>query len=544
METATAARKEAKPSSRARNLIIFVGEGMDTTTVTAARILQAQLAAGPASAQPVGESNLLPFELFPATALTKTYTVDLQTTETAGAMSALMTGVKTNGASVSVDPSLKKGDCKVAAPPAPGAVGNPFGRLPTLLEQAKDAGLSAGLVTTGRVTQSAPAAAYAHASDRDWESDAFEPQAALAAGCVDIARQLAEFDHHGGLDLVFGGGRLKFLPVSAMDPFGGGAGERKDSRNLVEAWLVRHPDGLYLQTLKQFETTDWSRRRPVLGLFAPDRMAFSQDPVALKQPGGEPSLTQMTRAAIMSLRSNKRGYVLVVDAAGIDAGHQAGNAFRALTETIEFANAVRAARSLVNPGDTLIVVTATGGSTLTIGGYSQRGNGILNEAVGLGGQPEQDWRGLTYPTLIYANGPGAWTASATQPWGPKHYPHRGFEVSRAETQGDAPELAGAPVAAASAVLTELSEGPAELNDSAPASTVDQLPLLSEIGPQDPRYLQPASIPLPAQTHGGDDVPVYARGPGAQWIHGVLEQNALYWIMRQAVPALAKTAKPQ
>ena len=88
-------------TSKARNLILFVGDGMGISTVTAARILDGQRGGGP------GEENLLSFERFPYTALLKTYTTNQQTSESAGTMTAMVTGVKTKSSVLSVNGNVR-----------------------------------------------------------------------------------------------------------------------------------------------------------------------------------------------------------------------------------------------------------------------------------------------------------------------------------------------------------------------------------------------------------------------------------------------------
>ncbi len=453
----------------ATNLILFIGDGMGLSTVTAARILQGQqrnLIEG-AQRRRTGEENQLSFETFPATALSKTYTYDLQVAESAGAMSAIMTGVKTRGASVSMDQTPTRGQCREAA-------GH---EAPTLLEQAKDAGLSAGLVATARITHAVPAATYAHVSDQNWETDSVMPERAKAEGCRDIARQLIEFDHHGRLDVVFGGGHLAFMGQTQPDPQENQrTGIRRDGRDLLAVWGAGRPDGRYLWSGAQFASIDWSGvAGPVLGLFAADHMAFESDRAS--SGVDEPSLTAMTKAAIAVLRRNPKGYVLVVDAGGIDRAHDAGNASRALAETVELANAVQAAIDATREADTLILVTADHSHTLTIGGYPRRGNPILGVVRGEGDAPAPDAQGKPYTTLTYANGLGQAQVRAE----PK-------SVEEADTAN-------------------------------------------------PEYRQAAAVGLPAGTHGGEDAPVYARGPGAQWVHGTMEQSAIYWIMHAALKGL-------
>jgi len=48
------------------------------------------------------------------------------------------------------------------------------------------------------------------------------------------------------------------------------------------------------------------------------------------------------------------------------------------------------------------------------------------------------------------------------------------------------------------------------------------------------YRQVATLPMGAETHGGEDVPAYARGPNAEQLRGVMEQNLIYDVMRGAL----------
>src|SRR3546814_13158576 len=68
---------------QAKNVIVFLGDGMSLATVTAARILDGQRKGHP------GEENQLAWETFPATALRKTYNTDAQTPAAAGPLTAI-----------------------------------------------------------------------------------------------------------------------------------------------------------------------------------------------------------------------------------------------------------------------------------------------------------------------------------------------------------------------------------------------------------------------------------------------------------------------
>ncbi|WP_293681817.1 alkaline phosphatase [uncultured Phenylobacterium sp.] len=237
-----------------------------------------------------------------------------------------MTGVRTQDGVVGMDATASRGQCREAR-----------GReVATLLEDAKEAGLAAGLVTTDRVTRAA--AAYAHVTDVNWEVDANMPQNAIAEGCRDIARQLVEFDHRGGLDVVLGGGRLAFAPGSRPDPrHPRRFGVRRDGRDLVAEWRARNPDSAYLKSAEQLTALDPSvAAGPVLGLFSPDRLGQEKG-----DGEDEPSLSVMTERALQLLGRRPAGFVLVVVA---DAG------------TAEASRAMQAAMAATRSVDTLVVV--------------------------------------------------------------------------------------------------------------------------------------------------------------------------------------------
>src|SRR5215211_1783300 len=71
------AQRLTRNSAPAKNVILFVGDGMGISTITAARILEGQLRGES------GEENQLSFEKFPYVALSKTYSVNQQTSDSA-----------------------------------------------------------------------------------------------------------------------------------------------------------------------------------------------------------------------------------------------------------------------------------------------------------------------------------------------------------------------------------------------------------------------------------------------------------------------------
>ena len=136
-------------------------------------------------------------------------------------------------------------------------------------------------------------------------------------------------------------------------------------------------------------------------------------------------------------------------------------------------------------------------------GYPVRGNPILGKVRGQGGEDDTpgDWArdqtGLTFTTLSYANGPGYTSASNQQPAGPKHFLHAPSNVDVAEGRPD----------------------------------------LGHVDTEHPDYLQEALVPLKSESHGGDDVGIWAVGPGSDAVRGTVEQNVIYHVLVQATPKL-------
>lgn len=446
---------------RARNVILFVGDGMSLATVAAARIHQGQLRGAP------GEENRLSWEHFPATALSKTYNTDQQTPDSAGTMSAMATGAKTRAGMISVAQSMHFGDC----------TGLEEGRLLTLWELAAEAGMATGVVTTTRLTHATPASTLAHSPSRNWENDTQVPEQARAAGCTDIARQMIESPYGTGPRVMLGGGRAHFMTNAQADPeYPERRGQRADGLDLVALWQQRHPQGAYVWNAGQLASAPPDA--PLLGLFEPGHMQYEHD--RANDGAGEPSLAEMTRAAITRLEGSPEGFVLLVEGGRIDHAHHAGNAYRALTDTVALSDAVQVAHDMTSRDDTLILVTADHAHTMGFVGYPGRGNPILGKVAKADrhGRVEQatDRDGLPYTTLVYANGPG-YVGDHGRP-----------DLSQVDTTG-------------------------------------------------PDYLQEATVPLGSETHGGDDVGIWATGPGSHAVRGSVEQNAIFHFMLQSTPHL-------
>jgi len=469
---------------KAKNVILFVGDGMSIPTVAAARIYEGQ------QRKETGEENRLSFETFNNTAFSKTYNTDSQTPDSAGTMTAMITGAKTRMGFLSVNQIPARGECA-----------KPEYSLASAITLAKSAGLATGVVTTTRITHATPAATYAHTSERNWESDADMPDAAKAQGCLDIAQQLLQYANRTGIDVVMGGGLNKFLPVGSYPAYNSTKGSRTDNRNLIADWRAAQSNTTFVHTGSALAALDLGKTAKLVGLFNGDHLNYDYD--RRTDSEDEPSLADMTKAAITVLNRNGKGFFLVVEGGRIDHAHHSGNAFRALTDTVALSDAVRAARAMTSENDTLIVVTADHAHTMSFIGYPQRGNPILGKVIGKSSEDAppglvKDLLGKPMTTLVYANGPGYSGASKQQPAGSKQFPHNPGGYFEAATGR---------------------------------------PDLTDVDTEHPNFMQEALVPGNSETHGGDDVGIWASGPGSQAVRGSLEQNVIFHILTQPQPLI-------
>jgi len=342
-------------SAPADSAILLIGDGMGISHVTAARIFQKN-----------ARDGVLELDSFENVALVRTYSSDMTVTDSAAAATALATGQKTRYGSAGVD-----------------ADGND---LMTVLERAKEAGKSVGIVTTARVTHATPAAFYAHVRDRDDEAT--------------IASQLLDY---GKIDLVLGGGREFFLPEDTKDEEARRDGSREDGRNLLpeaeqKGYSVIHRESDFLELREKIGKDSFPEK--VLGLFN-----FSKMEYVFRRKNdrwGEPSLAEMTQFAVDVLGQNPKGFFLMVEGALIDHASHENWGRVALEEVLSFDEAVGVARRYqAEHPKTLVVATAdheTGG--LAINGYTpvETGGEDLFTTVPAGTVPQ---------VLSFSSGAGA-----------------------------------------------------------------------------------------------------------------------------------------
>jgi alkaline phosphatase len=306
---------------KAKNVILFIGDGLSPAHRTAARLLSKGIAEG----KSLGK---LAIDDMPHMALVATAGSDSIITDSANAASAYATGHKTavNAMGVYADRTASPFD-------------DP--KVETITSLAKRRhGMAIGIVTNTEVEDATPAAMVAHTRRR-------------AAYDEIVAQYFAARP-----DVLMGGGAANFLPQTAA------GSKRKDDVD----YIARFRDAGYQVVMTKAEldaSATKSDTRQLLGLFATGNMDGALDRKFLKGGGvkkfpDQPDLTEQVQAALNVLSRNEAGFFLMVESGMIDKYAHLLDMERAVYDTIMLDNAVRLARdwAAAHGDDTLILVIA------------------------------------------------------------------------------------------------------------------------------------------------------------------------------------------
>ena len=353
------AEKISKP---AKNVILFIGDGMSLQARQMARILSKGITEGK-------YNDLLEMDKMSNLAIITTSGNDSLVTDSANSASAYATGHKSavNAMGVYADSSK-----------------DPFDdpKVENIIELAKRTrGMATGIVSTANITDATPAAMLAHTRKRSEQNV--------------IAQEMLNPLHRP--DVILGGGSRQFLPKSIP------GSKRTDDRNLIEEFKGQ---GYTLATTKT-ELKQAGTPAKLLGLFQLDNMNVYMDREVTKNPEvlgkftDQPTLMDMTRTAINSLSKNKNGFFLMVEGASIDKQLHTLDWQRATYDTIEMDKAVGIAKEFARQnGDTLIIVVAdhAHGASIT-GTYHELDGKSGREAV-------RTYADSSWPTFADADGDG------------------------------------------------------------------------------------------------------------------------------------------
>lgn len=242
-------------------------------------------------------------------------------TDSASAATAMSSGIKTYNNAIAVDKDKS--------------------RVKTVLEAAKEAGKSTGLVATSEITHATPAAYGAHNESRKNMDEIAD----------DYYQERINGKHT--IDVLLGGGKKNFV---------------REDANLVESFKKNG----YSHVSTKAELLKDSNEQ-ILGLFADEGL-----PKMIDRSADTPSLEEMTVAAIDRLKKNDKGFFLMVEGSQIDWAGHSNDIVGAMSEMEDFEKAFKAAIDFAKEDKHTLVVATADHST---GGFSIGADGVYNWSV-------------------------------------------------------------------------------------------------------------------------------------------------------------------
>jgi alkaline phosphatase len=309
---------DTSSGAKAKNVILFIGDGLSVAHRTAARILSRGLVEGRYGGE-------LAIDDMPHMALVSTSGSDSVVTDSANSMSAYATGHKTCVNAMGVYCARNKSN-----------LDHP--RVETIAELVKRTrGMSVGVVTNTEIEDATPAAMVAHNR--------------LRADYNNIVKDFFAIQP----DVIMGGGTPNFLAKSAP------GSKRIDE----DDYIKKFEDAGYAYVTTRTElNAPRGNKNKLLGLFAPANIDGALDRFFLKKGNvtklpDQPDLTDQVRASLDILSTNDKGFVLMVESGRIDKYSHSLDWERAVYDTIMLDNAVKIAKDFAaQRNDTLVIVVA------------------------------------------------------------------------------------------------------------------------------------------------------------------------------------------
>lgn len=464
---------------KAKNVILFIGDGMSLSHRVGARILSKGISQGKSGGK-------LAMDDMPQMALVATAGTDSIITDSANSASAYTTGHKsaTNALGVYADRTANVfDDPKVET-------------ITSLVKRKLD--LAVGIVTNTEIEDATPASMVAHTRRR-------------AAYDEVVAQMFAAKP-----DVILGGGAANFLPQTA---------ETSKRRDDVD-YITRFKEAGYpfVKTAGELKlTADKPDTTKLLGLFTPGNMDGVLDRKFLK--GGsvkkypeQPDLTEQVQAALNVLSRHDKGFVLMVESGMIDKYAHALDFDRAIYDVIMLDNAVKLAKDWAakRGDDTLILVTSDHSHPNSLVGtvnddMSTESNLPLRERLGVyekagfPNYPAPDAEG--YPSRVDVSRRLAILSASL----PDHYETLRPKLDNPNEpteKGDAPNTfkANEKYKNAPGAMLRLGNLPAMMN---------------------------------ASVHSGEDVILTATGPGSDRVRGSMDNTEVFRVMVDALGLAAK-----
>ncbi len=466
---------------RAKNVILFIGDGMSLSHRVAARILSKGIREGKSDGK-------LAMDDMPNMALVGTAGTDSIITDSANSASAYTTGHKsaTNALGVYADRTRDVfDDPKVET-------------ITSLVKRKRD--LAVGIVTNTEIEDATPAAMVAHTRRR--------------AAYDEIVAQM--FDAKP--DVILGGGAANFLPQAAA------SSKRRDDVDYVAKFKdAGYP---FVRTVGELKAAaDKAETTKLLGLFTPGNMDGVLDRKFLKGGGvkkypEQPDLTEQVQAALDVLSRHDNGFVLMVESGMIDKYAHLLDMDRAVYDVIMLDNAVKLAKQWAarRGDDTLILVVSDHSHPNSLIGtinddMSTETNLPLRERIGV------------YDKAGFPNYPAP---------DAEGYPSR-VDVSRRLA------IVSASLPDHYETLRPKLDGPFEPTQKGEAPNTFTANEKYKNAPGAMLRLGNLPAMMGASVHSGEDVIVTATGPGSDRVKGQMDNTDVFRVMVDAL-GLGSSAK--
>ncbi|MWV62855.1 alkaline phosphatase [Helicobacter saguini] len=469
------------PKIKAKNVILFIGDGMSLQAKQMARILSKGITQGK-------YNGLLEMERLDNMALVTTSGYDALTTDSANSASAYSTGHKSVVNAMGVYENHTK---------------NPFDdpRVETMTELLKRTrGMSVGLVTTANINDATPAAFATHTRNRDMKNEiAFDylrtrPDIIMGGGLANFL-----YDEKGGVRDDGADLTMTFRDSGYKIAF-----NRKDLQNIMKDFRTN------LKRDSKDSTTK------ILGLYNMDNMNVYLDREVLRHPDvlknfdNEPNLMEMTKAALEILSQNENGFFLLVEGASIDKQLHKMDWQRAAYDAIELDKAVKIGRDFADKrGDTLIIVVAdhAHGASIT-GTYHELDGKSGREAV-------RTYKDSIFPTFVdndkdgFPDNPDAEITLAVQ-------------------------FANHPDYIANYHLKEKPTSPTIKDSNGRYIANEKV--------QGEHYFGNIPYKEDQEVHAADDVVLMAHGVGSNYFKGIMDNTEVFFGIAKALNLNAKDSK--
>ncbi|WPH01588.1 alkaline phosphatase-like protein [Acrodontium crateriforme] len=286
-----------------RNLIFMVSDGMGPTSLSLTRSWRQYTEDLPFDDQLVLDSLLI--------GQSRTRSSNSLVTDSAAGATAFSCGQKSYNGAISVLPNH-----------------DPCG---SVMEAAKMAGYTTGLVVTTRITDATPAVFASHVRKREMEDE--------------IALQMVGETHPLGrmVDLIFGGGRCHFLPGNKDGSC------RHDDTDVARIAQDNH-NWTYVSSRGEFDKLGSQFDLPMLGLFATGDIPYEIDRrfVDDKYPSLDEMATKALRALSAATEDAEQGFFIMIEGSRIDHAGHANDAAAQVHEVLAYDRTIAVVLDFIN----------------------------------------------------------------------------------------------------------------------------------------------------------------------------------------------------